>query len=73
MTGAAILATDVIDNLPSPEDWNNCGSINAFLELPEKITQELGASSYITLSRAVLANQTMIKHCNAFISGTNPF
>jgi hypothetical protein len=64
---------DFADFLLSSSDWIELKLMSEFLEVPAKISTFLGGDSkYCTISRAIVANVSLINHCKRFVLSDNP-
>ncbi|KAG9400568.1 hypothetical protein AC1031_010781 [Aphanomyces cochlioides] len=52
-------------------DWQSIEDVQAFLEIPAKISTQLGASHSCSLPLALAANNLLIEHCNRNIDHSN--
>ncbi|KAH9095743.1 hypothetical protein LEN26_017744 [Aphanomyces euteiches] len=53
-------------------DWRSVEDVQLFLEVPAKVSTQLGTSHYCSLSKAMAANTYLIDHCNRNVDHVNP-
>ncbi|KAH9090471.1 hypothetical protein Ae201684P_014273 [Aphanomyces euteiches] len=53
-------------------DWRSVEDVQLFLEVPAKVSTQLGTSHYCSLSKAMAANTSLIDHCNRNVDHVNP-
>ncbi|KAH9106204.1 hypothetical protein AeMF1_018120 [Aphanomyces euteiches] len=53
-------------------DWESVEDVQDFLDVPAKVSTQIGASQTCSLTLALAANKLLIDHCNDNVEHTNP-